>query len=372
MSGAYCPRCGRYQMPGVVVCAECGSSMYRPRWIAHPPAPYTSNRPPAVAPYAGPPSYRQRHPSWGFPPVIWQRPTVPARFVPSAPRNPLLFGIVLSVLAAVACLAAAGSELFRFLLIVRGRTEVLPASQVRLSDSLVQASGVVALLLGVAAGVSVLSVLGQLSVFGAARARVLEPRTSSSRLGRLLIPGFNLYGAGQVIAETDVLLRRGRVDDLPAGRIRPSRLVTLWWGAWVINGLLTVALIWRSTAAGLQAMADSVELHIAIDLAGALVAGLTAAVLVGFRRQLGEPAPILGKWIVAPPVRARVLVGAGAGAGAGPGAGPNPSEDDSEPDPSPEGAESPPADDVGGADDSDPDGGAEPAVAVPVSLVKAD
>jgi len=307
MSGLYCPRCGRYQMPGSVSCAECGASLLRTRWVAYPPRPYAPVGPAPVAPYSGPPSYHGRAPQWGFPPVIWHREGPVRPPAVSAPHRGLLLVTALAVMACLACLVAGGAELFRFVLIARGRTEVLSADTVKLSDALVTASSLVALLTAAATAIALISLLGQLSAFAADRAGLVAPRDSSSRLARLLIPGFNLYGAGQVLAEVDVLLRRGARPDPERGTgvVRPGLRVMIWWAGWVLNGALVIALIWRASASGLQAVADSVELHVAVNLTGAVVAGILVAVLRGFRRSLEPPRPVLKSWTVLPPVGVR-------------------------------------------------------------------
>ncbi|RIJ70741.1 DUF4328 domain-containing protein [Nakamurella silvestris] len=305
VNGIHCPRCGRYQRPGAVNCAECGYPLFRPRWIAFPPQPYRRTGAPPVAPYRGAPSYHGRPPEWGFPPVIWHREPPAERPSVRVPAAGLLLATALAAVAFLACLVAAGAELFRYILIVRGRTEVLPTDAVKLSDGLVTASSLVALLAAGAAVIALIPLLGQLTTFAAHRAGAAEPRSSSSRLARLLIPGFNLYGAGQVLAEIDVLLRRRRPNDLS---LRPGRLIMVWWWAWVVNGAVAVALLWRVRGSGLQAVADSVELHVVLDAAGAAVAALTVAVLVRFRRSVLPSAPALAGWQVLPPVTARPVV----------------------------------------------------------------
>lgn len=268
--------------------------MMRPTWIATPPVPYRSSAPAPVLPYQGPPSYRGNWPRWGFPPVVWQ-PATPAA-TPALDRPRLGMAITLCVLAAIGCLVAAGAETWRFALMVRGRTEVLSAVQVDTSDSVERAAALTALLTGGAAAVAVLWQLGRCYQFAAQRAGVRPPRDDAARLIRLLVPVFNLLGAGQVLAETDQLLRhRGDPDG------RPARRVMVWWIVWVVNGVLVLALLWRRRMAGPQAAADSVELQIVVDLAAAAVAGLTAWVLLGFRRLITDDRTAHRRWVVLPP-----------------------------------------------------------------------
>ena len=270
-----------------------------PRWVARPPGPYRSSRTGAPPPYPGPPRYQGGIPRWGFPPVVWvPNGVTPVQPAPQAPG--LGAAICFAALTAVAAGVAAAAEIWRYVLLIRGRTEVLPAREVWFVDDLVLAAGLVALLTGVASVLAVVSVLGRLTDFAADRAGVRPPRDDASRLLRLLVPGYNLFGAGQVIAEVDGLLRLDP-EDRPA-RPRPSRWVSAWWIAWVLNGLLVIALIVRTRTPGLQAEADSVLLHAVVDLSAMVVAGLTVAVAVGLRR-LTRPSrtPDLRGWIPAIP-----------------------------------------------------------------------
>jgi len=119
------------------------------------------------------------------------------------------------------CLLAAGLEGWRYVLLIRGRTEVLPAGQVRLDDALVTGVGWAALLLAVAAALTLVPGLGRTADFAAARVDRQPSRTPGRRLGWLLIPGWNLYGAGVVLAEVDASLRL-----TPGGTSSPGRAVT--------------------------------------------------------------------------------------------------------------------------------------------------
>lgn len=338
MEPTRCWRCGSAQPHTATPspydpCVYCGAQLYRSpvfgrvRWTAHPPPGVPLVRRPKVmkVPYGGPPRYRDR-PHWGFAPSVWiPGATAGAEPVPAAPVRELRAVAVLGSSAAVMCVAAAGVESWRYVLLVRGRTEVLPAAVVRVNDAFVMAAGWAALLLAVATGIALIPALGRSVNFAAARALVRPSRSSGQRLILLLVPGWNLYGAGAVFSEVDATLRLEPPLDTPPRRPpvtrwlnrdlpevgsrqesaaetstraaietadvsepvrrhrRPGRLVSWWWAAWVVNGLLAAVAVVRGLIPGsLQATADLVELHITLDLVGAGVAALTAAVVVNW------------------------------------------------------------------------------------------
>jgi len=229
---------------------------------------------------------------------------------------------------------AAAAEIFRYVLLVRGRTEVLPVDQVRWSDALVVAAGWAAPLLGLATAAAFVPALARAGAWATHRARVRPTRSTTRRLLWLLVPGWNLYGAGVVVAEVDAVLRmppppdpepvrpdrlRWRSAHLPTvdlppapGPLRavddgettqqedvkppapvhrsPSRLVSWWWAAWALGGLLALAaVIWSVNPGSLQARANLVELHVGVDLVAAAAAGLTAAVAASWIRSIEPP-----------------------------------------------------------------------------------
>jgi hypothetical protein len=303
--GVRCTRCARTQppLPGrAYTSVYCGAPLALRRWVAHPPPGIGPSRRVRLLrrPYAGPPSYGGTHPSWGFPPVIWRSATLPAQ--DPADRGARVRGLrmvaALAVLTAVACLVAAAAEGWRFALLLQGRTLVLDGHLVHASDVLVVTAGSTALVLG---GLTALLALRPITALhrAAARRAGLEPsRTAAGLLARLVVPGWNLYGAGQILSEIATLLRR-----IDGGRRRSTRVtVPLWWLFWVSYGLLVrgtlILAFWRSE----KLMAETVELHIAVDLAGAVVAGLFAAVLMSFQRAWsGKGSHRYSGWAVRPP-----------------------------------------------------------------------
>jgi hypothetical protein len=273
------------------------------RWIAHPPPGAGPRRRVTLLrrPYTGPPGYGGSHPTWGFPPVIWRSATVPGQESQTG-TTPRVRGLRMVAAAAaltgLACLVAAAAEGWRFALLLRGRTWVLDGRAVRASDVLVVTAGSVALVLGVLTALLALRPLTTLHRAAARRAGLEPSRTAAALLARLVVPGWNLYGAGQVLTEIARLLRR-----TDGGRRRSTRItVPLWWLAWVANGLLVLATLIMAFGRSEQLMADTVEMHIAVDLVGALVAGLFAAVLVSFERAWsGRGSHRYAGWAVRPP-----------------------------------------------------------------------
>jgi hypothetical protein len=87
--------------------------------------------------------------------------------------------------------------------------------------------------------------------------------------------------------------------------VRASRLTIGWWISWITSATLMLIALARGLGGSLQAIADTVELHIAVDLAGALTAGLGAAMLLRFARLLRRRPPIPVGWVVQEPAATR-------------------------------------------------------------------
>ncbi|TKV56821.1 DUF4328 domain-containing protein [Nakamurella flava] len=317
-----CLRCGTFLPPppvdgrgpaawAQVSCPRCGRPPDGRRWVAHPPGqpavpgetgPPTEPLPRVVAGPSAPEPAAPRvaatgHPRWGLPMVVWTEKADGGR--PATAPRPLL-GWAAGLLLAVAGLAlfSAGAEIWRFVLLLQGRTAVLPAGVVRTSDVLVATAGLFTPAVTVAAFIVCVLALLRTSRWAADQAGVQPPRTTTALLLRLLVPGWNAYGAGQVLMETHALLLRppalpGPIDPVDRSarvRRRGRRLILAWWAAWVINIGLVVATIARGWGGSLQAIADTVELHIAVDLVAAVGAVLGAVVLRRFA-QLADVQP---------------------------------------------------------------------------------
>ena len=69
----------------------------------------------------------------------------------------------------------------------------------------------------------------------------------------------------------------------------------------------------RGLGGSLQAIADTVELHIALDLCAAVVAALGAQILRRFARLVTGPKPSPSRWVVQPPAPTRPLLPAPTG-----------------------------------------------------------
>lgn len=368
--GAFLPVPSPYGPPAAawaqVSCPRCGRRPDGRRWVAHPPggpavpgqtgppteplprvprdggSPPDAGRPPYPGPeptHAGstgpqadrrplPPGPRasidpavRPHPRWGLPTIAW---TPPRTTGPAAPHpRPVLTAatLLLSTVAVLAVLSAA-AETWRFVLLLQGRTAVLPAGVVATSDVLVAVAGLFTPVVTVAAVVVTVLALLRTTAWAAERAGLRPPRTPTGQLLRLLVPGWNAYGAGQVVIETHALLLAppatadgpDPIDRSPAVRRRDRRVIGAWWCAWIVNlGLLLITLA-RGLGGSLQAIADTVELHIALDLAAAVTAALGAVALSRFRRLTDVRPAARSRWIVQRPVPTRGRADAVAGA----------------------------------------------------------
>src|ERR1700759_654236 len=130
---------------------------HRVTWVASPPSGWWSPRQqPSRMPYYGPPAY-PAIPRWGFPRLAWREPTsvpgTPARAPRSLRRVVRVARIAVAVLwlVAISALLAAGGEVWRYVLLVLGRTEALSSDVVTTSDYLVNTGSILAGIAGVAA-----------------------------------------------------------------------------------------------------------------------------------------------------------------------------------------------------------------------------
>lgn len=362
--GVRCSRCARTQPPDRAptvarwpYCIYCAAPLRRTRWVAHPPA--GLGPAPRIrrldAPYAGPPRYGLHHPAWGFPPVAKLRgrggdfgtgatsgsddPTHGGRDdLPRGGSDDLPRGgsgemsaaderamrrsgaalarrcsaaISLTLATALTCFAAAAAEGWRFALMLRGRTEVLPGRPVRASDAAVVVSSAGALVLAVCAVAA--SAIALLGLYRAAASRLdLRPvRSGGDIAARFFVPGWNLYGAGQIVVEVMQLVFR------PVGgfgRTAPRWmrvLVRSGWVAWIFNGLATAVILVFSVFPALpwglghsnQFAANLVEAHAALNLIAGVTAVLFAVILAALRTEwFGSRSAHQSKWVVAQPV----------------------------------------------------------------------
>jgi hypothetical protein len=253
---------------------------YRVTWVATPPSGWWAPpRRPARPPYYGPPTY-PAVPRWGFPRLAWREPTT----VPGAPSGPVRSPermvwqgrLAVSVLwmVAISALLAGGGEVWRYALLVIGRSEALPDQVVAASDTLVEVCAGLAAGTGVVALVLVLRWLLTARDVAAAQAGVRPGRADWQVLLGVLVPGLNLFVAGSVLAELEHTALA-----CPPARPRPSRLVLAWWVLWAAGEVLAVLTLLLGLRGGVQALADGVLWHAVTDLVAAAVAVLTAVVV---------------------------------------------------------------------------------------------
>jgi len=254
------------------------------RWVATPPPGAWPRR--RVTPperYLGPPSYPVP-PRWGFPNLVWRRPTsVPGTAsdeLRPIDRVPVLSRSLIGVLFGFAVLSvvAAGAEIWRYVLLVQGRDAALTRSVVAFSDGFVLTAGLLASILALLpAGLSVWWLL----VARQAAADVSgddPPRPVWQVLVGVLVPIANLPMALSIVGELEHAVL-GRPREV---RPKPSRQVLVWWGAWLLNWvLLGVTIVWRFRD-DVQSMADSVVMVALTDLAAAALAVVTALVVRRF------------------------------------------------------------------------------------------
>ena len=283
-----CPRCGRRSAPASgPFCSHCGRYLAPLRWVAEPPASVQNPLPPLPQPrYAGPPRYRFI-PRWGFQPGPW-RDAAPAPSVPDplhATQVTLSALVPLLWATAAVSLLAAGAEGWRYLLLLASRDEALAAGVVKASDALVVAAGWVAPASAVLAGLLLIRWAQWATRAAADQAGVRPARSSRSIVHGWLVPGLNLSGPGSVLAEIEHSALCRPVDRRP----RPSRLLLVWWLLWVVGFLFAVVVLAWSLRTGVQARADGVLLHAALDVFAAVTAGVTAVLVTRLTRLLGPP-----------------------------------------------------------------------------------
>lgn len=324
--GVRCSRCGRTQphdrQPPVSqwpYCVYCASPLDLVRWVALPPpglgpAPRVRR---VTAPYGGPPRYGLVHPEWGFPPiarlrvddvadpVTARRPAVPAPML----RRRCTAAISLALAATLGALAAAAAESWRFALLLRGRTEVLPASLVGSSDAAVAIASLAAAIVSALALLAGAGAVAACYRAAAERAGLRPARSPGDIMARFLVPGWNLYGAGQIVVEViRLVFRPVRGIGRPAPRwVR--RVVAGCWLAWAGSGVLAAVLVvlaivpampWSVTY-GNQTAANLVEAHVLLDVVAAVAALLFAVTLAAVRREWSGGRPGTGRWSVAQP-----------------------------------------------------------------------
>jgi len=249
-------------------------------WVATPPPGAYQRRQPRFLPrYQGPPSYPVP-PRWGFPLLAWRWPTSVMGDA-SAPvsvdqvRGQARAASNALGLAALMAVWAAGSEIWRYVLLALSRFGALSPTTVSVSDALVVSSSVVTWVASALAIVLTLLWLRRARDAAADAAGYAPSRSDLQVVVGLVVPGMNLVVPGSTAAELEHAALREPVDQRP----NPSRLVRVWWALWVANALfVTFTLAW-SFRSSVQALADGVLLHAVADLLTASVA-VTTVLLV--------------------------------------------------------------------------------------------
>ncbi|HWO68237.1 MAG TPA: DUF4328 domain-containing protein [Umezawaea sp.] len=249
-------------------------------WVATPPPGAYQRRLRRFTPrYQGPPSYPVP-PRWGFPLLAWRWPTsvmgdaaVPVS-VDQVRTRARAAANALS-LAALTAVWAAGSEVWRYVLLALSRYGALSPTTVGVSDAMVVSSAVVSWVASALAIVLTLLWLRRARDAAADAAGYAPSRSDLQVVIGLVVPGVNLVVPGSVAAELEHAALREPVDRRP----NPSRLLRIWWGLWVVTGLFVAfTLVWTFRSS-VQALADGVLLHAFADLLAAAVAITTILVV---------------------------------------------------------------------------------------------
>lgn len=265
---------------------------YRVTWVATPPSGWWSPPRAVKPPYQGPPFY-PAPPRWGFPRLSWRETTevpgtstLPYR---SADRLAAQARAAVTVLwlLAISALLAGGGEIWRYTLLVLGRSQALPADVVAVSDALVNTGALLASVAGVVALVVVLRWLLAIRDVAAEQAGVRAARPDWQVLLGVLLPVLNLFVAGSVLAELEHTALGAR-DTRP----RPSRLVLAWWITWTASEVIAVVTMLLSLRTGVQARADGVLWYATTDLVAVASAVLTVLVINALT---GLVAPVTGR-----------------------------------------------------------------------------
>lgn len=290
-----CPQCGRPVIAGGgPFCSYCGSYLAPLQWVAEPP-PVAGPQPRSPQPpYSGPPRYHTI-PRWGFPPLPWYAAVSHARSVDPLDAARSLAGIAAPLLWATTAVAllAAVAESWRYALLVASREGALSARMVAVSDAFVVSAGTIALVIAALAGIALIAWTLRAAAAAAARTGVRMPRSPREMLVGWLVPGLNLAVPGILLAEIEHMA----LGRSPGTRPQLSRLLRVWWGLWGAGGVFAAVVFAWSWRDGVQAMADGVVLHAALDVLAAAVAATSALVVVRLTWLL-EPLPVAKREIL--------------------------------------------------------------------------
>lgn len=234
----------------------------------------------------------------------------------AASARPLLLG------TALAFGLAAAAEAWRYGLVLRGRTELLGAATVALSDSVVVTAGVLAPVLALLSGVVVVLWLVRTRLAVAELNGVTETRSVRGVVLGAVLPVVNLGQAGVLLTELEHMIARSGPGGEPshtgepthtgeprrdAGYRRkvppsPSPLVRAWWTAWVMSaGLSVLTWVWRWQGT-VQAQADAIVLAGLSDLAAGVSVALTFTVVRRCTAVLVAGRSTPRRWVASVPI----------------------------------------------------------------------
>ncbi|MRH86233.1 DUF4328 domain-containing protein [Nocardia sp. SYP-A9097] len=281
----WCPRCHGVLLSPAPVDAPPARRNYR--WVARPPG-RKAHPGQAVRPQVSPetPRYNQI-PRWGL------RDRVPDEVAAPVGRLEALTARLPSLLVGTAAVfgLAALAELGRYGILLRNRRFLIQPWLLWISDGAVTVSAIVAALLALLTAVALVGWLVQARRTAYSGVRKVDPRPRFELFLGCLIPGVNLVWPGVFLTET---VRAGELDP------RLLRAVRIWWAAWVLNGLLVVAVVLYRFAGSLQVRADGVLVTMWTDLIAAGVAVLTLWLVRAFAGLdlRGEPLTVR-RWLPA-------------------------------------------------------------------------
>jgi len=202
-----------------VFCVHCGQFLVRTRWVALPPESAAGSPAPKErrGRYTGPPRYLSP-PRWGFPALPW-RLDKPAEAPSSASIAAGQAGLLVPLLRAVAMLAAlaGAAEIWRYVLLLRSRGEALDASQVIMSDTLVDWASWLSTVVCVGVGIYLLVWVLRVIEAAAERSGVRPPRSHRWVVLGWVVPVLNISVPGSVLAEVEHAAL-GRPPGEPPGR----------------------------------------------------------------------------------------------------------------------------------------------------------
>ena len=250
------------------------------RWVAHPPwrPPVEPPRPPVPRHRTGPawddrtPAYSQT-PRWGLPLVA-----IPHRLGETAPpKRARLYTWAPAILgsAQVWLIGAAIAYGLRYAALVWYADRVAPWWIEAVTTALVWVSGTVAVAVGVVAAVVATGWLVE------ARRRAFAPGPDPRRRLEVWL--------GTLVPVVTYLRTPVYLEEFRRASTRaPSRAaLRRWWAVWLLNGAVVTLALWRGSAEGPQAAADTVVLTALAALVAAWAVRESRLVM----RSFSDPAP---------------------------------------------------------------------------------